>query len=151
VADSVSGDAGPLAWRVAPFQTALLFLIAGGCAALNIYGDPPGTVAGLTIVLGFAAFAFAVAGLRMYFRVDGDGVAVRYLRREAWLPWSEIDRIEIVSNVRGSNTIRFSRPDGTSVDVPPSLLQPSRPTSKLAASHLLKDVLRQIEDRRSDQ
>jgi len=141
-------DADVLSWRVPAFQIAGLLLVVCGCAALNIYGHPSGPVAGVTILLGLLALGLAVAGLRMYFVVQSDGVAVRYIRREVWLPWSEIDRVEIVANVRGSDTIRFSRLDGSFLNVPPSLLQPSRPTSKPAASHLLRDVLRQVEDRR---
>jgi hypothetical protein len=85
----------------------------------------------------------------MYLVADDDGIAVRHILRASWLPWSEIDRIEVVSGVRGSNTVRLSRRDGTYVDVPPSLLQPSRPTSKPRALAQLNSVSNQIEARRT--
>jgi hypothetical protein len=139
----------PLGWRVKPYRTALLLLVVCGCAALNLYAHPSGPVRLFTIILGLAALGLAIASRRMYLVVDDEGVAVRYLRRESWLPWSEIDRIEIVSGVRGSDTIRFSRRDETYVDAPPSLLQPSRPTGKPQAHHQLKAILGQIEARRT--
>jgi Bacterial PH domain len=141
-------EAGPLSWRVPPVQTALLFLIVCAAAALNIYTHPSSAARGITIVIGLIALAMAIASLRMFLVVDGEGVEVRYLRRVASIPWSQIKDIEIVSGVRGSDTIRFNRIDGSYVDTPPSLLQPSRPTSKPAARHLLKGVLGQLEARR---
>ena len=142
------GESGPLSWRVPPLQTALLFLVVCACAALNIYGHPSSPLRSVTIIFGLAALALAVASLRLFLVVDDEGVALRYLGRAVWIPWSEVKHIEIVSGVRGSDTIRFSRVDGTYVDTPPSLLQPSKPTSKPTARHLLKDILRQLEARR---
>jgi hypothetical protein len=84
----------------------------------------------------------------MYLVVDDEGVALRYLGRERWLPWPEITEVQVVSGVRGSDTIRFSRADGTFVDGPPSLLQPSRPMGKPAARRRLDGIRRQIESRR---
>jgi Bacterial PH domain len=148
VVDPASEQTGALSWRVSPVQTALLFLVVCGAAALNIYAHPSGPVRSVTIIIGLIALAMALASLRMFLVVDSDGVTVRYLGQMTWMPWSQVRRIEIVSGVRGSDTIRFTRTDGTYVDAPPSLLQPSRPTSRPAARHLLKDILRQVEDRR---
>jgi hypothetical protein len=80
---------------------------------------------------------------------DDEGVAVRYVGRETWLPWSEVQRVETVSSVRGSQTVRFVRRDGTAVNVPPSLLQPAAPTSRPRALAFLNGVVQQLEDRRS--
>ena len=146
--DSAPNQAEPLAWRIPPYQTAVLLLIVCGCAAVNIYARPAPAGRALSLALGLVALGFAVAALRMYLVVRDDGVAVRFVGAEVWLPWSEIEDVRIVSGVRGSNTLRFTRADGGLVDVPPSLLQPSRPTSKPAAAHLMKDVLRQVLDRR---
>lgn len=148
VVDPASELTGLLSWRVSPAQTALLFLVVCGCAALNIYAHPSGPVRSVTIVIGLIAFSMALATLRMFLAVDSEGVAVRYLGQTVWMPWSQIRRLEIVSGVRGSDTIRFTRTDGSYVDTPPSLLQPSRPTSRPAARHLLKDILGQLEARR---
>jgi hypothetical protein len=90
----------------------------------------------------------AVASLRMFLLVNGEGIKVRYLGRAVSIPWSQIEGIEIASGVRGSDTIRFNRADGSYVDTPPSLLQPALPTSKSAARRRLKVVLGQLEARR---
>jgi hypothetical protein len=141
-------ESAPLIWRISPVQIALLILIVSPCAAINIYWHPSAAVRAVTIVIGVVALVMAIASFRMYLHVDDEGIAVRYLRREQWLPWSEIARMEIVSGVRGSDTIRIHRTDGSHVDVPPSLLQPSRPTAKHVARRMLEDILTQIEGRR---
>lgn len=138
----------PLAWRVPPYQPALLMLVVCAVAALNIYGHPSQTVRAVTVALGALACALAVLALRMYLRVDADGVVVRYLLHPSWLAWSQIARVEIVPDVRGSETVRFVAVDGSYVDVPPSLLQPAKPTSKPRASARLNGILHQIEARR---
>lgn len=137
-----------LSWRVPPYQPALLMLVVCAAAALVIYGHPSDTVCVLALALGAAALVLAVFALRMYLLVDAEGVEVRYLWRPAWLPWSEIARVEVVSGVRGSDTVRMVRHDGTYVDVPPSLLQPAVPTSKPRALARLHSVGNQIEARR---
>jgi hypothetical protein len=138
----------PMVWRVPPYQPALLMLLVCGAAALNIYGQPSETVRALTLVLGALALGLAVLGLRMHLAVDSDGVVVRYLRRPVWLPWPEVARVEVVSDVRGSDTVRFVRHNGSYVDVPPSLLQPSTPMSKPKAAARLNGICNQIEARR---
>ena len=137
-----------LAFRFSPAQTALLILVACPCAAVNLYTHPSAPLRAITIAIGLSALVLAVVTYRMFLVVDDEGVALRYLRGAQWLPWTQIDRAEIVTGVRGSETIRFVRHGGSYVDVPPSLLQPSRPTAKPAARRRLQDILRQIEDRR---
>lgn len=138
-----------LSWRVPPYQPALLMLLVCGAAALNIYGHPSQTVRIVTLALGALALGMAVFALRMYLQVDDEGVLVRYLLRPAWLPWPDIARVEVVSNVRGADTVRLVRPDGTYVDVPPSLLQPARPTSKPRAQAQLASIGKELEARRT--
>jgi hypothetical protein len=138
----------PLSWRVPPYQPALLMLVVCGAAALNIYGHPSETVRILTLALGVLALGLAVAALRMYLQVDDEGVLVRYLLRPSWLPWPEIARVEVVSGVRGADTLRVVRHDGSYVDIPPSLLQPGRPTSKPRAFAQLTSIGNEIEARR---
>jgi hypothetical protein len=139
----------PLSWRVPPYQPALLMLIVCAVAALNIYGHPSETVRAVTLVLGGAVLTAAVLALRMYLGVDAEGVVVRFLLRPVWLPWSDIARVEVVSAVRGSDTVRLVRQDGTYVEVPPSLLQPATPTSKPRALAQLNSVANQLEARRA--
>ncbi|HEV7964114.1 MAG TPA: PH domain-containing protein [Actinoplanes sp.] len=150
MADSAQRERGRLSWRVSPVQTALLILLACPCAAVNIYAHPSAPVRAVTLIVGAAALVTAFASMRMYLVVDDEGVALRYLTRAQWLPWSEIDRVEIVAGVRGSETIRFVRLDGTFADAPPSLLQPAKPTGRPAARRMLQDILHRIENRRGD-
>jgi hypothetical protein len=138
-----------LTYRISPVQTALLILLACPCLAANIYLHLSGPVRLVTLLIGLGALVLAAATWRMYVVADDEGVAVRYLGREQWLPWSEVDRVEVVSGVRGADTIRFTRTDGTYVNAPPSLLQPSRPTGRPAARRRLQDIQRQFEARRA--
>jgi hypothetical protein len=138
----------PLSWRVPPYQPALLMLVVCAVAAVNIYGHPSQTVQAVTLVLGALALGLAVLALRMYLGVSSDGVVVRYVLHPSSLTWSQIARVEIVPDVRGSETVRFIAVDGSYVDVPPSLLQPARPTSKPRAAARLNGILHQIEARR---
>jgi hypothetical protein len=138
----------PLIYRIGPGQTAALILVAVACFVPALYFHPSSAVRVVLIVVALGALALAAVTRWMFVVVDDEGVAVRYLGREQWLPWPEITEIEVVAGVRGSDTIRFSRADGTWVDAPPSLLQPSRPTGKPAARRRLEEIRRQIESRR---
>jgi hypothetical protein len=149
VTDADPQDSGRLAFRISPVQTALLILVACPCAAVNLYLHPSAPFRAITIVIGVAALVVAYVTARMFLVVDDEGVALRYLSGAQWLPWPEVSAVEIVSGVRGSDTIRFSRRDGTYVDAPPSLLQPTRPTPRPVARRRLQDILRRIEDRRA--
>ena len=138
----------PLVYRIGPGQTATLILVAVVCFVPALYFHPSSAVRGVLIAIAVAALVLAAVTRWMYLEVDDEGVAVRYLGRERCLRWAEITGIEVVSGVRGSDTIRFRRADGTSVDAPPSLLQPSRPMGKPAARRRLEEIRRQIESRR---
>jgi hypothetical protein len=138
----------PLAYRIGPGQTSTLILVASLCLIPAVYFRLSSAATGVLIAIAVGALVLAVVTRWMYLVVDDEGVAVRYLGREQWLPWPEIAEVRLVSGVRGSDTIRFVRPDGTAVDAPPSLLQPSRPTAKPAARSRLEEIVRQIESRR---
>lgn len=138
----------PLIYRIGPGQTAALILVAVAGLIPALYLHPSPAVRGVLIVIALGALVLAGITRWMYLVVDDEGVAVRYLGREQWLPWPEITRIEVVPGVRGSETIRFHRSGGTSVDAPPSLLQPSRPMAKPAAHRRLEEICRKIESRR---
>lgn len=144
-----TGSMAARSWRIPPGQTAILFLVVAACAALNIYGRPSGPVRVFTILLALATLAWAIIGMRMYMSVDDEGVAVRFVGRESWLPWPDISDIDVVAGVRGAHTIRFTRSDGTHVDVPPSLLQPAKPTKKPVAIARLKTLAADLQLRRS--
>jgi hypothetical protein len=137
-----------LYWRTPPALTAASFLAVAALCALNIYWHPSNAVRAFTILLAIAAFVWAVVGMRMFLVVDDEGATVRYIGRETFLPWSEIDEIDVVAGVRGAHTVRFTCTDGRYVDVPPSLLQPSKPTAKPAAIARLKSTVAQMQARR---
>jgi hypothetical protein len=139
----------PLTYRIGAGQTAALILVAVACLVPVLYFHTSSAARVVLVLIALAALALAFVSRWMYLVVDDEGVAVRYLGRESWLPWPEVGRIEIVSGVRGSDTIRFFRTDGSSVDTPPSLLQPSRPTGKPAARKRLEETLRRIESCRT--
>ncbi len=138
----------PLVWRIPAYQPALLMLVLCAAAALNIYAHPSATVRIVTLFIGLACGLGAVAALRVQVVADADGVAVRQVISQAWLPWSEVAELEVMSNVRGAPTVRLNRHDGTYVDVPPSLLQPTKPTSKQRALGQLENSVRQLRARR---
>lgn len=138
----------PLVWRIPAYQPAVLMLVLCAAAALNLYAHPSSLVRVVTLVIGLACGVGAVAALRVQVVADEDGVAVRQVVSQAWLPWSEVDDLEIMSNVRGAPTVRLNRHDGTYVDVPPSLLQPTKPTSKQRAFGQLENSVRQLRARR---
>jgi hypothetical protein len=134
--------------RVPPGVAALLILLACPCLAVNLYAHPSGTVRAVTLVLAAAFLGAAYAVVRFYLVVDDEGAGVRDLVRTHWLPWSQIERVEVAARVRGSETIRFVRHDGSHVDVPPSLLQPVKPVTRPVANRRLQDLRRQIAELR---
>lgn len=135
----------PLTWRIPPWQPALLFLIAAGCAAVNLYADPSVLVRVATIAVGVLAVVMAVPAARMYLVVDDEGIGVRRLRHERSVDWDEFDRVEVVQRGLDSVTLRITCRDGRYLDVPQSLVMPSRPTGKVRVHARLGDMARQIE------
>ena len=129
----------PLVWRFPPALSAAGFLVAAACAAVNLYGHPSAGTRALTLVVGVIVLALAIALLRMAFVVDADGLAVRFLLRATWIPWSDVKAIGL-ADVRGNETLRIVRHDDTQVDVPPSLLQSVRPMAKNRASVRLQGI-----------
>lgn len=139
-----------LVYRIGSGQIAALILVAVVCFVPALYFHPSSAVRLVLILIGLAALVLAAISQRRYLVVDDEGIAVRDLGREQWLPWSQVARVEIAAGVRGSETIRFFRTDRTSIDTPPSLLQPSRPMGKPAAHKRLEEIRRQIESRRTE-
>ncbi len=140
----------PLIRRVPVQLPALLVLGTCICAFVALYLDVAPTARGILGAVAAGLFATAIGCLRMYLEVDDEGVAVRYLLREQWVTWPQIERIEIASGIRGSESIRVVRKDGRLIDVPPALLQPTAPTSRPKALARLRGTLAEIEARRPD-
>jgi hypothetical protein len=108
------------------------FLVSAACAAGLIYGHPGLQPRYAISIVGVVAFWIAVTSLRMGLLADFEGITVRFIRREHFIPWSEVQQLQRAT-VRGSETLVVLRRDGTRLAVPPSLLQPARPTSKRQA------------------
>jgi hypothetical protein len=139
----VTGPA-PLTWRVPPWQPALLFLIAAACAALNLYAHPSLAVRLLTIAVAVVAAVMGVLAIRMYFVVDEEGIGVRRLLRERSVEWDEFDSVAVVHGTLDSVRLRIVCRDGRYMDVPQSLLMPSRPTGKVRVNAQLGELARQV-------
>ncbi|HET6211225.1 MAG TPA: PH domain-containing protein [Jatrophihabitans sp.] len=139
---------GLLVWRIPAYQPALLMLVLCAAAALNIYAHPALAVRIGTLAVGLGCGALAVVGLRLQLVVDDDGLALRTALTNSWLPWSQLADLEIVPEVRGAPTVRLNRVDGSYLDVPPSLFQPTLPTSKQRALGQLEHAARQLRARR---
>ncbi|HJQ02369.1 MAG TPA: PH domain-containing protein [Jatrophihabitans sp.] len=140
--------AAPLVWRIPAYQPALLMLVLCGAATLNIYGHPSPAVRIGTLAFGLLCGGLAVVALRLQLVVDEDGVALRTVLHDHWLPWSQLAELEVVPAVRGAPTVRLNRVDGSYLDVPPSLFQPTKPTSKQRAYGQLEHAARQLRARR---
>jgi hypothetical protein len=132
------------AWRVPPAQPAILVLVTTAAAALNIYGHPDPGLRAFSLGMGALCLGTAIFWLRTVLYVDDEGIAVRTWRRERFVPWSEVERVEVANAIKGGRTVRVVTLGGQLVDVPPSLLQPIRPTSKPKAESQLKDVVRAL-------
>ena len=135
----------PLTWRIPPWQPALLFLIAAGCAAANAYVHVSVVIRIVTIVVGVAALAMGIAAARMYLVVDDEGIGVRRLWRERSLDWDDIARVSVVERGFDTLTLRIVSRDGRYLDVPQSLVMPSRPTGKSRVRAQLGDIARRIQ------
>jgi hypothetical protein len=134
----------PLTWRIPPWQPALLFLVAAGCAAVNAYAHVSVLVRVVTIGVGVVALAIGIVAVRLYFVVDDEGVGVRRLGRERSLDWDDISDVSVIERGFDKLTLRITSRDGGYLDVPQSLLMPSRPTGKARVRAQLGDTAREI-------
>ncbi len=134
----------PLTWRVPPWQPATLFLVAAGCAAVNIYAHPSLTVRVFTIAVAVLAVVMGTLAARMYLVVDEEGIGVRRLLRERSVDWDEFDGVAVVQRAFDSVTLRITCCDGRYLDVPQSLVMPTKPTGKTRVIAQLGDMARQV-------
>jgi hypothetical protein len=137
-----------LVWRIPSYQPAVLMLILCAAAALNIYGHPSPVMRMTSLAIGLGCGGLAIAALRLQMVATDEGIAVRQLLGQQWTPWSQLAELEVVNNVRGAPTVRLNRVDGSYVDVPPSLLQPTKPTAKRVVMRSLDTVVGQLEQHR---
>jgi hypothetical protein len=134
----------PLTWRIPPWQPALMFLIAAGCAAVNAYAHVSVLVRVITVGLGVVALAIGIIAVRLYLVVDDEGIGVRRLGRERSLDWDDISDVSVIERGFDKLTLRITSRDGRYLDVPQSLLMPSRPTGKARVRAQLGDTAREI-------
>jgi hypothetical protein len=134
----------PLTWRVPPWQPALLFLIAAGCTAANLYAHHSAAVRALTIAAGVVAAVMGTLAARMYLVVDDEGIGVRRVLRERSVDWPDFDNVAVVHRAFDSVTLRITCRDGRYLDVPQSLVMPTRPTGKTRVHAQLADMARRI-------
>lgn len=141
----------PQVWRIPSWQPAALILLATVLLAYDIYGSPSVGALIMTIVITVAALVGAFLAVRFVLVADEDGIWVRSAAAQHLVEWADIHDIE-VTHVRGTtSTVRITRADGTFVDVPPSLLQPTLPTSARKALAVVSTVARRLNDLRAQQ
>ena len=136
--------AAPLIFRVPPYLISLQFLVTAGLAAWNIYGSPSSVTRAVTILIAVSFLAGAIASMRMYFVVDDEGMGIRRLFTETSIPWQQVRDVSVTRVRNGSPTISIERQDGTTVDVPPSLVNPTKPTGTAKAMAMMGDLARAI-------
>lgn len=134
----------PLVWRIPAWQPAALFVVAAGCAAVNLYASPSTGLRILTVLVAVVAFAAAVFGIRVYFVVDHDGIGVRKMFRERSVDWSDIAEVSVIQRRFEVMTLRVICHDGRYLDVPQSLLLPTKPSGKATVRARMGDVARQV-------
>jgi hypothetical protein len=136
----------PQVWRIPSWQPAALILLAAALIGYDLYGSPGLGALLMTAVIAAAALVAAVFAIRYLLVADGDGIWVRTLLGEKLIEWSDIADID-VTHVRGTtSTVRITRVGGSFVDVPPSLLQPTLPTSAGKALAVVGTVARRLND-----
>ncbi len=118
----------PQEWRIPPWQPAGLLLAVSVLAALDIYGDPSTAVKIAAAFLALVLLVGAVLATRYLLVADEQGIWVRNVFGEVGVPWSDLRDVDVIDSKRGASTVRIYRQDGTFVDVPPALLQPTLPT-----------------------
>lgn len=136
----------PQEWRIPSWQPAALILLAAVLIAYDIYGSPGLGALLMTAVIAAAALVAAVFAMRYLLVADEDGIWVRTLFGQQLVEWTDIADID-VTHVRGTtSTVRITKMNGTFVDVPPSLLQPTLPTNARRALAIVGTVARRLSD-----
>jgi hypothetical protein len=138
------------AWRIPSWQPAGLILLAAALLAYDIYGSPGLGPLLATAVIAAAALVGAAVAMRSLLVADEDGIWVRSLFRTTLVDWDDITDIDVV-HVRGTTyTVRITRRNGTVVDVPPTLLQPTLPTGARKAHAAVGTVARRLVELAAD-
>lgn len=136
----------PQVWRIPPWQPAALILVATALLGYDIYGSPSVGALIMTIVIAVAALVSAYLAVRFVLVADDDGIWVRSALAQHVVEWADIVDIEVTHLRRTTSTVRITRANGTFVDVPPSLLQPTLPTGARKALAVVSTVARRLNE-----
>jgi Bacterial PH domain len=124
-------------WRIHPGITAGLYLIVCALAAVTIYSP---FSPGIRIIVAIFALVFlfgAVGASRIAVVADDEGIAVRTTFTTTWIDWDDVSDIVMTERFGGTLTLRIALRGGGGVNVPPSLVQPTRPSNRQAtAAHI---------------
>jgi hypothetical protein len=116
-----------------------------GLAALVLYGHPSTAVKLAGVFLALVLLVGAVLAVRYLLVADEQGIWVRSVFREHGVLWTEFRDADVITSKRGASTLRLYYRDGTFVDVPPALLQPTLPTKIEKAQAIVRGVAAQLE------
>jgi hypothetical protein len=136
----------PQVWRISPWQALALLLLTTLLAAVDLYSDVSAMAKVAAAVVAVAALAAASCALRYLLVVDEDGIWVRRLFTVVLVEWPDVDHAEMSTARRSGVTVRIYRHDGTYVDVPPSLVLPTLPTSIPKARYAVHHVAMRLND-----
>lgn len=141
-------ERAPIVYRLPRWQPAVLFLVTAGLAGYALYGGGSSVVTFIVVFLAIAFLLAAVAAARMYLVADDDGIGIRRYTGESSVTWDRISGIAVTRQRMGALTLEVQCPDATSLEVPPSLVLPLRPTGIDRTSNLLGQKARELSDRR---
>ena len=134
----------PQVWRIPPWQPAVLILLATGLLALDLYGSLSLGPLLMTVAIAVAALVSAGASLRYVLVADTDGVGVRRLFGEDFIPWADVADIDVTNANLNAVTIRITRKAGPAVDVPTVLVQPTLPTNIRRSRAMVGEIARRL-------
>ena len=132
----------PIVWRIPPWQVALLILVATGSIAWALYGHLSAGATLMAAVVAAAALVGAVFGMRYALVADDEGLWVRRVFAQHAIEWADVADIDTELVHRNLMTVRITRGNGSFLDVPPSLLQPTLPTNVRRAHARVAEVAR---------
>ncbi|HEX3335305.1 MAG TPA: hypothetical protein VHS54_02520 [Jatrophihabitans sp.] len=130
----------PQVWRIPPWQPAVLFLLTTVLAAVDIYGHPSAVPMFAAALVAVAALVAAVCALRYLMVADDDGIWIRKVFTVSLIEWPDVARAEMTTAHRTGVTVRIIRHDDSYVDVPPSLVLPTLPTTQPNARSMIHSV-----------
>jgi hypothetical protein len=121
-------------WRIHPAITAGLLLLVCVLAAIAIYSGASPAVRILVSVFALVFLVGAVGAARIALVADEEGIAVRSTFKTSWVDWDDVADIVMSQRLGGTTTLTIVRRNGRSLTIPPTLVQPSRPSNSRATT-----------------